>query len=87
LCSIVVDSNNGKVSSSPFDVYLDDNSNAVQPDITVVLNDRLGIINPEGHIQSVPDILVEVLPPGNWEHDLLTKKISTKDLAYGNIGS
>lgn len=74
LCSEIVDKKKGKVITSPFDVYLDEVSNAVQPDIIIVLNRNIAIIDPEGHIHGSPDILVEVLSPGNREHDQVTKK-------------
>lgn len=74
LCAEVSDKRRGEVIISPFDVYLDERSNAVQPDLIVVLNENSGIIDPGGHIHGVPDILVEVLSPNNREHDLVVKK-------------
>ncbi len=67
-------STKGKVLVAPMDVYLDDKRNAVQPDIIVILKENMDIIDPKGHIHGVPDLLVEVLSPGNKEHDLITKK-------------
>ncbi|MEM8893269.1 MAG: Uma2 family endonuclease [Bacteroidota bacterium] len=64
----------GEVFTAPMDVYLDQDSNAVQPDIIVILDKNLEIIDLDGHIHGVPDILVEVLSPGNKNHDLITKK-------------
>lgn len=65
---------NGEVIIAPFDVYLDETSNAVQPDITVILEENRQILDENGHIHGVPDLLVEVLSPGNRDHDLITKK-------------
>ncbi len=67
---------NGKavVFIAPFDVYLDETSNAVQPDIIVVLNENKNIIDPNGHIHGVPDLLIEILSPGNKDYDLIKKK-------------
>ncbi len=59
---------------SPMDVYLDETSNAVQPDLVIVLKENERIIDPNGHIHGIPDILVEVLSQGNKEHDLIRKK-------------
>lgn len=59
---------------APFDVYLDEHSNAVQPDLVVVLNKNKDIIDPNGHIHGVPDLLVEILSPSNKDHDLIKKK-------------
>jgi len=67
-------SDKGEVLIAPMDVYLDNHQNAVQPDIIVILNENKNIIDPEGHIHGVPDLLVEVLSPGNKDHDLITKK-------------
>ncbi len=74
LSNVIIDQNNGEVLMAPFDVYLDETSNAVQPDIVVVLEQNLSIIDENGHIHGVPDLLVEVLSPGNKDHDLIRKK-------------
>lgn len=63
----------GKVYSAPFDVYLDETSNAVQPDLVIVLKDQLDIIHENGHIHGVPAILIEILSKGNRDHDLIRK--------------
>jgi Uma2 family endonuclease len=65
---------NGTVIVAPFDIFLDDVSNAVQPDIVVLLESNAGILNRNGHFHGIPDILVEVLSPGNRDHDLVKKK-------------
>lgn len=67
-------SEKGKVYHAPMDVYLDEDSNAVQPDIVVLLGDNVEIVDPKGHIHGVPDILVEILSPGNKKHDMVIKK-------------
>jgi Uma2 family endonuclease len=64
----------GEVFTAPLDVYLDETSNAVQPDIIVVLKENLSITNEDGHIHGIPDLLIEVLSPGNREYDLIKKK-------------
>jgi Uma2 family endonuclease len=51
----------GKVYHSPFDVYVDD-YNVFQPDIFVVLNDRLSILTDAG-AEGAPDFIVEILSP------------------------
>lgn len=65
--------NKGIVVISPFDVKLDQTRNAVQPDIVVILNNNPNQIK-EGRYSGVPDLLVEVLSPGNKEYDLIVKK-------------
>jgi Uma2 family endonuclease len=64
----------GKVAIAPFEVYLDESSNAVQPDIVVILNTNKGTLNYKGHYHGVPDILIEILSPNNRDHDLIRKK-------------
>src|SRR5688572_20295923 len=54
----------GKVIIAPFDIYLNETSNAVQPDIVVILNANKVDIIPTGHFHGVPDIIVEILSPG-----------------------
>ena len=63
--SHLTNNNTGEIVPSPFDVYFDETSNAVQPDLTVVLKENLSIINQKGHIHGIPDMLVEILSAGN----------------------
>ena len=51
----------GKLYHAPFDVYLDDH-NVFQPDILVVLNERLSILTDAG-AEGAPDFVVEILSP------------------------
>jgi Uma2 family endonuclease len=71
---LVAEAGLGEVLIAPFDVYLDEESNAVQPDIIVVLRENENIIDKKGHIHGVPDLLVEILSEGNKDHDLVRKK-------------
>lgn len=63
----------GEVFLSPCDVYLDEHSNAVQPDIVLISAKGNVIVNKSG-LHGTPDLLIEVLSPGNPEHDTITKK-------------
>ena len=74
LSETIEDHKRGDVIIAPFDVYLDEVANAVQPDIVVILNDNKGNLNPNGHFHGVPDLIIEVLSPGNKDHDLVKKK-------------
>ena len=68
-----VEGNNlGEMFVSPFDVYLDEYSNAVQPDVIFVAKENASIV--EDHIHGVPDLLIELLSPGNKSHDTVRKK-------------
>ena len=73
LCDEIIDKAKGEVIVAPFDVYLDEHSNAVQPDIVVVLNANDHILDREGSIHGVPDLLVEILSKGNSKHDTVRK--------------
>lgn len=72
LKSEVKEQANGKVIFAPVDVYLG-TKNAIQPDIMFIQNDRLDIIHSDG-IYGAPDIVIEVLSPGNKNDDLVKKK-------------
>jgi Uma2 family endonuclease len=63
----------GEVFIAPFDIYFDNESNVVQPDIIVILKGN-DIIKPDGYAHGVPDLLIEILSPGNRDHDLVKKK-------------
>jgi Uma2 family endonuclease len=62
----------GEVNVAHYDVYLDENSNAVQPDIIFVAKENAAIL--KDHIHGVPDLLVEILSAGNKNYDLEKKK-------------
>ena len=63
----------GEIFFAPYDIFLDDHSNAVQPDIIFISSKNQDIVNPQ-NVQGVPDMLVEVLSLGNTNHDLILKK-------------
>lgn len=58
----------GAVLDAPSDVILPGYTTPVQPDIIFVLKDHLEIIKKE-QVEGIPDILVEVLSPWNWNVD------------------
>lgn len=63
----------GDCLQSPVDVFLDE-KNIVQPDILIILNDRMTILTDEGKIKGAPDFVIEVLSPGNKRYDTEKKK-------------
>ncbi|HRI20335.1 MAG TPA: Uma2 family endonuclease [Panacibacter sp.] len=63
---------NGRVVFAPVDVYLG-SKNALQPDIMFIHKNNLDIIKENG-IHGTPDIIIEVLSPGNKNDDLVKKK-------------
>jgi len=63
----------GKCVQSPVDVFLDD-KNAFQPDIIFISTANLDIIKDDGKVHGAPDIVVEVLSPGNADDDKIKKR-------------
>lgn len=63
----------GEIFDAPYDVYLDKENNAVQPDIIFVSTQNTSIVKSHG-IVGVPDLIVEFLSPSINTHDLVTKK-------------
>jgi Uma2 family endonuclease len=62
----------GKLFNAPFDVYLDQ-TNVFQPDIIIVLNERLGILTEEG-AEGAPELVIEILSRKTRRLDLVNKK-------------
>jgi len=62
----------GKVLDAPIDVRLGELADPVQPDILFIRQERLSIIR-EKWIEGAPDLIVEILSPGNWLDDRRTK--------------
>lgn len=63
----------GDVFISPVDLYLDEDSNAVQPDL-VFLQAKDDVQVDETGLHGVPALILEVLSPGNTKHDTVIKK-------------
>jgi Uma2 family endonuclease len=73
LSSYVLENNLGEVFLSPCDVFFDEHSNAVQPDLIFISSQNSSLVGQEA-IHGAPDLLIEVLSPGNSNHDLIRKK-------------
>lgn len=63
-----------EVLFAPCDVFLDEYSNAVQPDIVFISDEKKSIIRKDA-IHGIPDIVVEILSPFNRDHDRIRKKV------------
>ena len=74
LKSFATENDLGMILPSPLDVFLDDHSNAVQPDLFFIAKNNLHIFNQNGPVHGVPDLIIEVLSPGNTKHDKVRKK-------------
>jgi Uma2 family endonuclease len=66
------DTGAGKIFDAPFDVFLDE-TNVFQPDLIVVLNDRLGILTEQG-AEGAPNLVIEILSPKTRRLDLEQKR-------------
>lgn len=62
----------GEVFFAPIDLNLPDLTSPVQPDLLFIANDHLHIIK-EKFVEGTPDLIVEVLSPGNPALDRRTK--------------
>ena len=62
----------GVVLTAPIDVLLADDATPVQPDVLVVLKDRLSIVK-DKFVEGAPDLVVEVLSPSNKTRDRVLK--------------
>lgn len=71
ILSFVKKNNSGKCVVAPISVYFNEQT-VVEPGLVYIANDHLGIIQ-KGKIRGVPDMLIELLSPGNRNHDLKRK--------------
>lgn len=65
--------NLGSVYFAPIDVYLDEERNAVQPDIIFVADEGRTTTSRKG-IHGAPEFIIEIISPSNSTHDLVVKK-------------
>ena len=71
--SYIKDNSLGEMFMTPVDLYLDEELNAVQPDILFISTDNPLKIEKDG-LHGIPDLIIEILSPGNKNHDLVKKK-------------
>jgi Uma2 family endonuclease len=69
----VVTSLGGLIRTAPLDVFIP-GGNPVQPDIVILLPDRLHLIRSRG-IEGPPNVVMEVLSPSNPGHDRIRKRL------------
>ncbi len=62
----------GKFYHAPVDVYLDDN-NSIVPDLSFIKNERLFLTENKDYIAGAPDLIVEIVSPGNIKRDRVEK--------------
>ena len=68
----IVEPDLGLVLESPLDVFLDD-LNVLQPDLIVLLHDRLELFGPT-KVESAPNLAIEILSPSTNRSDRVTKR-------------
>lgn len=69
----------GVALAAPFDIRLPGGiGNPVQPDVVVILRERQPRSGSQ-RFDGVPDLVVEVLSPGNWRFDRTTKLTAYRD--------
>ena len=64
----------GEIFIAPSDVYLDEEANAVQPDLYFISKENNNQPLDEIPYQGIPDLIIEILSPSNDDHDRITKK-------------
>ncbi|MGH2616468.1 MAG: Uma2 family endonuclease [Thermomicrobiales bacterium] len=72
LDKVIVEPGLGLVIVAPFDVYLDE-ENVPQPDVMVVLPDRLHVLA-SAKLESAPSLAIEVISPSSATKDRVTKR-------------
>ncbi|MBI5917424.1 MAG: Uma2 family endonuclease [Bacteroidetes bacterium] len=64
----------GEFFHAPYDVYFDENTAGVQPDLLFVSKERNFIIQEGNGIVGAPDLIVEIVSKGSVANDRVTKK-------------
>ncbi len=64
----------GRLYHAPYDVYFDENSAGIQPDILFVSKERDFIIKKDNGIIGAPDLIIEIVSKGSVKNDRVTKK-------------
>lgn len=85
LGSFVDDNRLGVVLVAPFDIRLPGGvGNPVQPDVVFIRRDRQPRSG-DSRFDGVPDLVVEVLSPGNWRFDRTTKLTAYRDAGVPEV--
>ncbi len=68
----------GIVVIAPFDVYLEEQMSAVQPDLIFIKNKNKKIIKDDGYVHGAPDLIIEILSKDENRDRKLKKGIYEK---------
>ncbi len=63
----------GELITAPFDVYLEEQMSAVQPDILFISSKNKSILKDDGYAHGAPDLIIEIISK-NEDHDRKMKK-------------
>lgn len=74
LDEFIIENNLGELFVSPVDIFFDDHSNAIQPDLAFISKENPNQPLDFEPFHGSPDVLVEFLSPGNDRHDRVVKK-------------
>ena len=64
----------GELFTAPYDVYFDENTAGVQPDILFISNEREFIIHEDNGAVGAPDLIIEIVSEGSIDKDRIVKK-------------
>jgi Uma2 family endonuclease len=68
----------GEVIVAPFDVYLEEQMSAVQPDILFISNKNRKLVKDDGYMYGAPDLIIEILSKDGQRDKKLKKDIYEK---------
>ncbi len=68
----------GEVIVAPFDVYLEEFTSAVQPDILFISRKTIHILKDDGYAHGAPDMIVEILSQNELRDRTLKKELYEK---------
>lgn len=78
LGSFIKENNAGILLAAPFDVYLEGQLSAVQPDIIFIANKNKKILKDDGYAHGAPDLIIEILSKDEDRDRTLKKAIYEK---------
>lgn len=83
LMGLVADTRLGEVAAPMTVCFADDL--VLMPDVIVVREDRMDIVDPEGHVHGPPDLVVEILSPSTQRYDWTLKRKRYMESGVGEL--
>ena len=72
------------LTAGPITVRLEEEL-VLEPDLVFVRQDRMSIVDPEGHVHGPPDLVVEILSPSRKNYDRTLKRKRYLDSGVGEV--